>query len=192
MAAPDESDLLTPEDRAFARSLRSERESRGWSQGDLAQRMAARGLRHVSQVTISRIEHGKRAARLGEAEVIAELLERPLAALTLLDERAQLANVLMSTVDEAERALSDLRDRAARAGALWSQLEADRGVMVNAMRSPAYEGVPLPEEGEQAVTNYVQRANSMLRYDVFGVLEHAFTAERERGPRRGQAADSPE
>lgn len=59
----------------FAEQVKIERESIGWSQEDLAERMRQGGLPRVNQVTISRIENGLRSVRLIEAQVLASIFK---------------------------------------------------------------------------------------------------------------------
>jgi transcriptional regulator with XRE-family HTH domain len=65
-------------DFRFGRRVREERERRGWSQDELAKRLADKGI-PVYASTIAKIESEKkpRPARLGEAAVIADLFEVP-------------------------------------------------------------------------------------------------------------------
>jgi len=53
--------------------VREFREARGWSQVELADRLATEGM-DMSQVLVSRVEQGKRPVRLDEAVVIAGVL----------------------------------------------------------------------------------------------------------------------
>lgn len=59
------------------------REERGWSQSELARRMAERGWDKYTQMTVSRTEKGERPIRLNEAEALAEVFEVELFSLWL-------------------------------------------------------------------------------------------------------------
>lgn len=74
----------------FVASMKRLREQRGWSQGELARRMAESGWDGFHQTTISRIEKGERPVRLGEAKGIATLLEVPVARMLIPSEEANL------------------------------------------------------------------------------------------------------
>jgi len=62
----------------FRRGVRTWRELHGWSQSELAQRMAERG-HPFHQATVYKLEDGQRPTRLAEAVALAEVLEVPLA-----------------------------------------------------------------------------------------------------------------
>ena len=59
------------------------REERGWSQSELARRMAERGWDKYTQMTVSRTEKGERPIRLNEAQGLADLFEVDLSTLWL-------------------------------------------------------------------------------------------------------------
>lgn len=56
----------------FGQRLKAERERRAWSQGDVAERLYAKGL-PVYATTIGKIEAGKRAIRIDELSAVADL-----------------------------------------------------------------------------------------------------------------------
>jgi transcriptional regulator with XRE-family HTH domain len=65
----------TPE-RIFARRMRQERVRRGWRQEDLANAMAARGLKvHPSAIARSERESDSRMIRLDEAVLVAAIFD---------------------------------------------------------------------------------------------------------------------
>lgn len=69
----DDGLLETPEKRLGVR-LRREREERGWSQQEVAKRLADRGISlHMS--TIAKIEAGSRSVRLNEAIALARVFD---------------------------------------------------------------------------------------------------------------------
>lgn len=78
---------LSLEEVIFAVALKSMRESRGFSQAEVAAAVRARGLEYFSQTTISRIESQARPARLGEAAAIANVFSMTLADFTDPDGR---------------------------------------------------------------------------------------------------------
>lgn len=96
MPEKDEMQLLTTVDRAFAGALKANREALGLSQVQLAEQVRrAAGFDFITQVTISRIEHLKRAPRLGEAHVLAAVLGVSLESMVVArDYRVLLANEL--------------------------------------------------------------------------------------------------
>lgn len=60
---------------AFRQSVKRLRESKGWTQNHLAERLREAGLEEFHQITVARLETGRRAVRLGEAGVIASVLD---------------------------------------------------------------------------------------------------------------------
>ena len=62
------------DDERFAASVKRLREEKGWSQGELAKRMAEVGFDGFHQTTISRIEKNDRPVRIGEARGLAKAL----------------------------------------------------------------------------------------------------------------------
>ncbi|UZX04026.1 helix-turn-helix domain-containing protein [Arthrobacter sp. CDRTa11] len=62
------------EEAQFVENVQRLREAKGWSQGELARRMAADGWDGFHQTTISRIEKGQRPVRLAEARALAKVL----------------------------------------------------------------------------------------------------------------------
>lgn len=62
------------EEANFIAAVKRIREEQGWSQGELARRMAESGWEGFHQTTISRIEKGERPVRLGEARGLAKAL----------------------------------------------------------------------------------------------------------------------
>lgn len=65
------------------------RQAHGWSQSELARRMAEAGWPNYTQMTVSRTEKGERPIRLDELASYAEVFGRPLAELWLsVDEQA--------------------------------------------------------------------------------------------------------
>lgn len=65
MAKRETKDPL-PGDITFAANVKKLRERRGWSMNDLAQRLREEGLENFHPTTVSRIESGQRAVRVGE------------------------------------------------------------------------------------------------------------------------------
>lgn len=63
----------TPEER-FGLSVKAVRTARGWSQEMLARRLGEELAVEIDQSGIARIESGKRAVRLNEAQALCELL----------------------------------------------------------------------------------------------------------------------
>ena len=60
---------------AFRQSVKRLREEKGWTQNHLAEKLREAGLEDFHQITVARLENGRRAVRLGEAGVIANVLE---------------------------------------------------------------------------------------------------------------------
>jgi transcriptional regulator with XRE-family HTH domain len=80
--------MPTPEPRAadadeqFVASVRALRAEAGMSQEQLAEALKKNGVDDATQVTVSRMEAGKRHVRLGEALALSEIFQVPISALT--------------------------------------------------------------------------------------------------------------
>lgn len=161
----DEGDLLTGEDRAFARSLRERRVQRGLTQGDLAEILRNQGFSHMSHVAISRIEQLKRAARLGEARAIARALgvelsrmdSPPNAMLSILRE-------VMDRPGKFTQELDVFRDSASIVGASWAEIESDLA-MVEGILGAMREREGHDEATAVLLENYLEEARSARAID---------------------------
>jgi transcriptional regulator with XRE-family HTH domain len=60
---------------SFRERMKRERQTRDWSQADLAELLQGRGLGHIYPTTVAKIESGERAVRIDEATAIADLFE---------------------------------------------------------------------------------------------------------------------
>ena len=63
------------DEQRFAANLQYLRESRGWSQTELARQMVAAGWDTYNQMTVSRTEKGERPIRLSEARALANIMD---------------------------------------------------------------------------------------------------------------------
>ena len=72
----EEVDAPSPRtERDFAQAVRRERVRRGWSQEDVAEKLAAQSGLAIHQTGVTRIESGSRRVRLDEALALARLLD---------------------------------------------------------------------------------------------------------------------
>ncbi|RKO27650.1 XRE family transcriptional regulator [Pseudarthrobacter phenanthrenivorans] len=107
MPESDESVVPGAEDEArFIASVKRLREKQGWSQGELARRMAATGWAGFHQTTISRIEKAERPLRLSEARALAEIFETPLEEMLTPPREA----AIVSALDEVRGYVGAARD----------------------------------------------------------------------------------
>jgi transcriptional regulator with XRE-family HTH domain len=72
---------VTAVEARFRERVRQERESRKWSQADLAKLLSDKGIKGIYPTTIAKIEGGERAVRIDEAAALAELFDVSLDAL---------------------------------------------------------------------------------------------------------------
>lgn len=75
---------------AFRQSVKRLREAKGWTQNHLAERLREAGLEEFHQITVARLETGRRAVRLGEAGVIASVLGSTVQAMLRLSKENKL------------------------------------------------------------------------------------------------------
>jgi transcriptional regulator with XRE-family HTH domain len=62
-------------DDRFGKRVKAERETRGWSQAEMAKILSDRGLRPMHPTTVAKIEAGDRSVRINEAVGIADLFK---------------------------------------------------------------------------------------------------------------------
>lgn len=135
-----EDDLATvPEtaERRLGVRLRREREARGWSQQEVANRLADRGISlHMS--AIAKIEAGSRTVRLNEAMALAQVFE-----VRIEDLASPPTNELNEIIELLEGALTLHRDadRMAKRGLdrIW-ELTDDFDGQSGPLRHPGYSG----------------------------------------------------
>jgi transcriptional regulator with XRE-family HTH domain len=114
----NQSPETTPE-QAFGQLVRAAREQHGWSQRDLVQRLANRGL-NLTQSQVAKTENGKRPIRLDEAVAIARMFGQ-----SLEDFMASRARVCREVVLAANNVLHAVEDLQLRLGELV-RLEQER------------------------------------------------------------------
>lgn len=83
--------------------MKRERQTRDWSQADLAELLQRRGLEHIYPTTVAKIESGERAVRIDEAAAIADLFEVSVDALLGRRPGHDLAYILRAVQDTARR-----------------------------------------------------------------------------------------
>lgn len=94
-------------DEWVAWNIRMHRESHGWSQADLAQRMATLGWKYHPQ-TVHRIESGQRKVTIGEAEALARIFSTTVDALTWPDMVTQTSAWLGLFITRADAAFEQI------------------------------------------------------------------------------------
>jgi len=82
------------EEKNFAEEFKRERESRSWSQDELARRMRLCNLPYVTQATVSRIENLVRPVRLMEAQAVRLIFKRSVYSMTNPDPRDVMLNMI--------------------------------------------------------------------------------------------------
>ncbi|WP_159850231.1 helix-turn-helix domain-containing protein [Nocardia sp. CY41] len=91
---------------AFAEAVRESRQELGWSQRRLADALGERGIR-LDPTAITRLETGRRRTGLGEAAIIADILEIDIA--DLVFELQPTHKRLQNARDEANKSMHDAR-----------------------------------------------------------------------------------
>lgn len=100
-------------DDRFGANLRAIRERRGISQAELARLMTARG-QPWHQSTVARAEAGRQSVRVGEAEILAAILEVTVDQFLWIPEEAAGAAMVEAAHAGLYRAWSDAADAVAR------------------------------------------------------------------------------
>lgn len=182
MASKDETDQLSEADRAFARSMRAARERAGWNQEQLAKLVNDLGG-ELTQATVSRIEGSRRAARLGEARLIAAALGEQLEAMSSPDSRAGFLRDIRHETREAWRSYLALRETAESLGGSTSALRLTLGLIQGGVAAAEGEG---SDEFDELIRERVKEAERVLAVDVLQSVREAY----ERGAGDGTAADA--
>lgn len=86
------------EEAQFVENVQRLREAKGWSQGELARRMATAGWDGFHQTTISRIEKGQRPVRLAEARALAQVLESQVGLMMAPPPEAEILELLAKNI----------------------------------------------------------------------------------------------
>lgn len=120
------------EDRNLAGNVRELRRQRGWSQGELARRMAVLGWPWAQQTT-RRVEEGSRKVSAGEAAALARVLGTTADRLLMPGQQASLAWLLSSFTARARRAHAEIARAAAVLEAAQRQVATS---LAEAERSP--------------------------------------------------------
>lgn len=100
------------EEAHFIAAVKRIREELGWSQGELAKRMADSGWEGFHQTTISRIEKGERPVRLGEARGLAKALGALVGQMLLPEEESKALRDLELALVSVEQAAKDIASSA--------------------------------------------------------------------------------
>ena len=106
-------------DTTVRETIRRLREDRGWSQGDLSDRLRDAGWAAARQTTVSRIEKGDQVVKAAELVVLARVLDTDVEALLMgtADRRAA-----MAAWDALESAAVALRGASWKVGACLDRL----------------------------------------------------------------------
>lgn len=107
----------------FGENVRRIRETRAWSQSELARRMQAHGWPKYSQVAVSRTEEGSRAVRLDEALAFSEVLETGLTNLITPSDEGRLVDELYTTLEGVGNARKAVKDSLMKLGQTCGELE---------------------------------------------------------------------
>lgn len=167
MAKKDETNGPGAEEEArFVAAVKRMREEHGWSQGELAKRMADSGWEGFHQTTISRIEKGERPVRLGEARGLAKALGGLVGHMILPSEESKAIRNLEVQVSVTEEAARQLAGAAEELLQLKAQLRHELNEALN---------VTIDDSADEWVsTRYdrtVEAARRALELSPYTVLE---------------------
>lgn len=102
------------DEERFRQRMKSLREFRKWSQGELSRRLIESGWPIFHQTTISRIEAGDRPVKLGEARAIAAILGESLDEMIVPPEKSEMLQTFRSALNWVEREWSETSEHAGR------------------------------------------------------------------------------
>lgn len=92
----------------FRHHMKRLREEKGWTQNQLATELCKAGLDSFKQITVARIEEGKRAVKLEEAGVIAQVLDSYVHYMLAPPEVLTYTEYLQGIIDECFEAQNQL------------------------------------------------------------------------------------
>lgn len=121
MAKREAKDLL-PADMVFAANVNKLRQRRGWSISDLASRLRDEGLENFHPTTVSRVEAGTRAVRVGEIPAFERALATTFPYLLTPFDDVQRAHELLLRMREFEQAWNKWRSQRDKLLALYNDL----------------------------------------------------------------------
>lgn len=102
-------DTSTSAEQRFVDRIKALRKERGWTQAQLAERMARAGVEYASQSTVSRLEQGGRPIRLIEAQALAIIFQLTIWELTSDEPRVQVLSIMEHNLRAFTRARMDYR-----------------------------------------------------------------------------------
>ena len=175
---PNEDDALSRTEAAFSDSVRRLRQEAGLTQEDLAHWMREIGVPNANQTTVSRIEAKTRPVRLAEAEVIARIFKRSIAAMTeqggVEDELASVTEILKNNL----RYLDDLRESARAIGYGQMAIPSFTKDLINEIRNSE----PLSSDVQEQVGAYLKNAEALFKLDVLEVVKVELETGRRESP----------
>lgn len=109
----------------FARRLRERRVEKGWTQDTLAQRATEAGAPMI-QTTVAKTENNTRAVRIGEAVILASVLEVNLYSLVQARWSDEETSTIEGVIDRLHEELRELDTALAERSGVLEELEARR------------------------------------------------------------------
>lgn len=114
-------------EQAFAASVARLRQERGWSQDRVAGLLRSEGIADATQITVSRVETGRRKVTLSEALAFARIFDLAIPVLADVGPRARQASHLANRRAKMQQAVTDFEEAVAdylRDGIRAAQLQA--------------------------------------------------------------------
>lgn len=124
---------LFEDEHNFIENMKSLRESRGWSQTELARMMAGMGWDNYTQMTVSRTEKHERPLRLSEAVAICAVLSTDMRRMTAPPSQ-------LTVVQHLEIGLKELQKSKERLGSVLRRIQRQQSELhgyIRAFRSSA-------------------------------------------------------
>jgi transcriptional regulator with XRE-family HTH domain len=141
-------------DEWVAWNVRMHRENRGWSQADLAEKMAALGWKYHPQ-TVHRVESGQRKVTIGEAEALARLFSTTVDALTWPDMVTHTSAWLDTFTSRADLAFNEI-------GVQTRELLFDREHLERALAQVEQRGLGEQADEDSFLTERINDARAAL------------------------------
>lgn len=169
---------FTREERNFAQEVARERQDRGWTLAEMAEKLEAAGVPSMSVMSVSRVENEKRHVSMVEAGAYAKVLGRTIQGLQHPDPREALLTIFDMSRRRALDSLTKLQEAA-------KEFAEDRsGLMAKVEAVGDMYGDPdkLDPDTRQRVQNFITAAHWVTGRDP--VTEVARIVQE--GSRRGK------
>ncbi len=172
---------FTPAEKNFATEVARERQQRGWTLAEMAEKLEAAGVPSMSVMSVSRVENRKRHVSMVEAGAYAKVLGRGISDLQHPDGREAMLMIFevgrRHTVSEYNKLLEAAKDFGDSVAVLSTHVTTVRDLY-------GADFDDLDEETRSRVNNFMQGSLWLIEKDpvaeVQGIIEKSWKQHGER------------